>query len=381
MSLPRIVAFADEFGNNSFEFASQGSHFIVATVIAKEQYLLELSCQIQEIRQKHNFQTGEIKSSKVAGDHNRRLRILADIAKLDISIYAVVIDKRRLTGEGFNYKKSFYKFLNNLLYKELFRTFPQLELHVDEHGSNDFMREFKKYVEKNHTKTLFSGAEFNIQNSKQNEFIQLADFVAGTLGYVYDESKKSTFSDQFLKALEGQISSINQFPRSFTFEEIRQSNLDESFDAGIAKMCFLRVEGFLDKEVGSDQQKIDQINFLKLLLWLQRTSPQNRFVTTSEIFGHLNQNRPVKLQQEYFRTKVVGNLRDQGILIASGRHGYKIPTSARDLDSFVKHGKRIIMPMLHRIREAREIIRLATGNDLDLLDKTEYSEFRRLLEI
>lgn len=381
MSLQRIVAFADEFGNNSFEFASQGSHFIVATVIAKEQYLPELSGQIQEIRRKHNFQTGEIKSSKVAGDHNRRLRILADIAKLDISIYAVVIDKRRLTGEGFNYKKSFYKFLNNLLYKELFRTFPQLELHVDEHGGNDFMREFKKYVEKNHTRTLFSGAEFNIQNSKQNEFIQLADFVAGTLGYVYDESKKSAFSDQFLKGLEGQISSINQFPRSFTFEEIRQSNLDENFDAGIAKMCFLRVEDFLDKEVGTDQQKIDQINFLKLLLWLQRTSPQNRFVTTSEIFGHLNQNRPVKLQQEYFRTKVVGNLRDQGILIASGRHGYKIPTSARDLDSFVKHGKRIIMPMLHRIREAREIIRLATGNDLDLLDKTEYSEFRRLLEI
>lgn len=381
MSLQRIVAFADEFGNNSFEFTSQGSHFIVATVIAKEQYLPELSGQIQEIRRKHNFQTGEIKSSKVAGDHNRRLRILADIASLDISIYAVVIDKRRLTGEGFNYKKSFYKFLNNLLYKELFRTFPQLELHVDEHGSNDFMREFKKYVEKNHTRTLFSGAEFNIQNSKQNEFIQLADFVAGTLGYVYDESKKSAFSDQFLKGLEGQISSINQFPRSFTFEEIRQSSLDESFDTGIAKMCFLRVEDFLDKEVGTDQQKIDQINFLKLLLWLQRTSPQNRFVTTSEIFGHLNQNRPVKLQQEYFRTKVVGNLRDQGILIASGRHGYKIPTSARDLDSFVKHGKRIIMPMLHRIREAREIIRLATGNDLDLLDKTEYSEFRRLLEI
>jgi hypothetical protein len=381
MSSQRVVAFADEFGNNSFQFESQGTHFIVATVIVKSGYLPELSERLNEIRLKHGFQTGEIKSSKVAGNHMRRLRILADIAKLEISIYAVVIDKKQLIGEGFNYKKSFYKFLNNLLYKELFRTFPQLELHVDEHGSNDFMREFKKYVEKNHISSLFSGAEFNIENSKQNEFIQLADFVAGTLGYVYDERKKNEFSDQFLKILANQISSINQFPRRFSFEEINESNLDQSFDAPIAKMCFLRVEQFLDKEAGTDQQKIDQINFLKLLLWLQRTSPRNRFVTTSEIFSHLNQNRPIEMQEEYFRTKVVGNLRDQGILIASGRQGYKIPTSARDLDSFIKHGKLIIMPMLHRIREAREIVRLATGNDLDLLDKIEYMEFKRLLEV
>jgi hypothetical protein len=29
-------------------------------------------------------------------------------------------------------KKSFYKYLNNLVYKN-YRTFPKLELHVDEH--------------------------------------------------------------------------------------------------------------------------------------------------------------------------------------------------------------------------------------------------------
>jgi hypothetical protein len=40
------------------------------------------------------------------------------------------------------------------------------------------MREFKRYVEKNHEMNLFSGAEFNIQNSKQSYFIQIADFVA-----------------------------------------------------------------------------------------------------------------------------------------------------------------------------------------------------------
>lgn len=376
----KIVAFADEFGNNSFDFQNQGSHFIIATVITKTENIDTLRTGVNDIRKKHNFQTGEIKSSKVGPNHIRRQKILEDIAKLDISIYAVVVDKRKLSGQGFNYKKSFYKFLNNLLYKELFRTFPKLDLHVDEHGSNDFMREFKKYVNKNHILRLFSDSDFSITNSKNNEFIQLADFIAGSLGYIYDELKKSEHSETFQNILSPRISSINCFPKEFSFKELKESNIDESFDERIAELCFLRVQDFLDKQTGDNQQKLDQINFLKLLIWLQRANPINRYITSSEIFRHLNQNRHEKIQEEYFRTKVVGNLRDKGILIASGREGYKIPISAKDLDTFINHGKSIILPMVNRIKEARNAIKLATGNELDLLDKAEYSELRRMLD-
>ena len=123
-----ITAFADESGNNSFKFNTQGSHFIVATVICNSEKVQDLEKQVDIIRQNNNFQTGEIKSSGIAGNHKRRIKILNDIIKLDISVYAVIVDKRELKGQGFNYKKSFYKYLNNLLYKELFRTFPQLDL-------------------------------------------------------------------------------------------------------------------------------------------------------------------------------------------------------------------------------------------------------------
>lgn len=375
-----ITAFADEFGNNSFEFQTQGSHFIIATVITKTENLETLKSQVSEIRLKHKFQTGELKSSKVATDHSRRKRILEDIARLDISIYAVIIDKTKLFGEGFNFKKSFYKFANNLLYKELYRTFPTLDLYVDEHGGNEFLKEFKKYVEKNHSRNLFSGADFNILNSKQNELIQLADFVAGSLGYIFDHLKKSEYSSDFQSILSPRISSMTYFPPpKWTYEEFQKSNIDESFDSRIAEVCITRIQDFLDKETGSDQQKIDQINLLKLLLWIQRVYPKNRYTTTTEILLHLNQNRPTKIQDEYFRSRVVGNLRDRGVLIASCRQGYKIPTTAKDLDNFVNHGKRIILPMLNRIKEARDIIKLATMNELDLLERPEYHELKNLI--
>ncbi|MGV3459159.1 MAG: DUF3800 domain-containing protein [Flavobacterium sp.] len=375
-----MVAFADEFGNNSFDFENQGTHFIVATIICKRENLNKLHDDIETIRLKHNFQTGEIKSSGVGQNHSRRKRILEDIAQLDISIYAVVIDKRKLNGKGFSIKKSFYKYSNNLLYKELFRTFPQLELHVDEHGGNDFMREFKKYVERNHERNLFSGSEFNMQNSKLCFFIQLADFVAGTLGYIYDESKKSEHSEEFHDLLQPRISSLDFFPTDYSFQDLVDSNVDSNFDPQIASVCHQRIRTFLDTEKGKDQQKIDQINFLKLLLLFQRANIKNKYISTKEIFNHLNPGRHELLKPEYFRSKVVGNLRDSGILIASGRHGYKIPSSSNDLDSFINHGKRIILPMLNRISEAREAIKLATGNDLDILNKDSYSQIKDLLD-
>ena len=124
-----ILAFADESGNNSFDFDSQGSHFIVASIIVREDRLAATEAIVEAVRARH-FQKGEIKSSKVADNHGRRMKILEELMTADFSIYAVAVDKRRLWGEGFQYKKSFYKFLNNLVYKELFRTFPKLTLTV-----------------------------------------------------------------------------------------------------------------------------------------------------------------------------------------------------------------------------------------------------------
>ena len=126
----QITAFADEFGNNSFDFQTQGSHFIVATVITKTDNIENLKNQVSDLRQKHKFQKGELKSSKVATDYARRKRILEDLAKLDISIYAVIIDKSKLTGEGFNFKKSFYKFTKN--FTELFQHLTYMLMNTEE---------------------------------------------------------------------------------------------------------------------------------------------------------------------------------------------------------------------------------------------------------
>lgn len=43
----KIVAFADEFGNNSFDFDSQGTHFIIATILCKSGNTEKLKADIE----------------------------------------------------------------------------------------------------------------------------------------------------------------------------------------------------------------------------------------------------------------------------------------------------------------------------------------------
>ncbi|MEJ8597562.1 DUF3800 domain-containing protein [Riemerella anatipestifer] len=375
-----IIAFADEFGNNSFNFESQGTHFIVASVMVNGDELEDFENSIERIRKKY-FQTGEIKSSKIGNNYKRRLLILRDLENVKFSVYAVIVDKRKLYGEGFKYKQSFYKFLNGLLYKELYRTFPQLELKVDEHGKNDFMKSFKKYVQNNHISTLFFGADFNIKQSHNELGIQLADFYAGSLGYVFDESKRNENSDKLLEKLQTKITSLNLFPKKYTFEDDKIENqFYNEYDSNISTLSLTRIYDLIENLKPTSQENIDRINFLKLLLLYNQSNHPNKYTTSKDFIKHLNVNREKEMSKEYFATKIIGNLRDKGVIIATSRDGYKIPNSLFDIKKFVEHGNSIIFPLIRRISECRNAILLSTRNECDILEDVKFEKLKKIIK-
>ena len=77
---------------------------------------------------------------------------------------------------------------------------------------------------------------------------------------------------------------------------------------------------------------------------------------------------------------MVGSLRDKGILIASSREGYKIPTSNQEIKKYVQHGNSIVLPLLRRINVCREAVLLATNNSLDILDEPEFETLKDLIK-
>lgn len=376
--MKRVIAFADEFGNNSFDFKSQGTHFIIASVIINLDEAKEVDKLLDEIRIKY-FQKGEIKSNKVGSNHRRRILILKALQNIKFSIYSVIVDKEKLFGEGFKYKQSFYKYLNGILYKELYRTFPQLELKVDEHGGNDFMLSFKKYVETNHIRTLFSGSDFHIKQSHSELGVQLADFIAGTLGYIYDSNKKSEFSKQYLELLSPKLISLNHFPKQYEISQFSETDIYSEYDETITTVSLNRIFDYIDKTTANTEEKRDNLNFMKLLILFHQANHHKKYTTADEFIRHLNVNREKKLRKEQF-TNLVGSLRDKGILIASSRDGYKVPTTALELKRYVKHGNSIVLPLLRRIDECRNAILLATNNSYDILNDNEFKKLKKLVE-
>lgn len=377
--MKRVIAYADEFGTNSFNFEEQTSHFIVASVIMNIDELDFINENLERIRVKF-FQKGEMKSQKVKANHQRRKLLLSELNNINYSIYAVIVDKRLLLGDGFKYKQSFYKYLNGILYKELYKTFPELELIVDEHGENDFMINFKKYVEKNHIRTLFSGSNFNIKKSNNELGIQLADIIAGTLGYIYDETKKGEHSEYFQRLLSNKITSINIFPRKYeltNFEDDKYSTSE--YDIVIANLSLRRIFDYIDITRGDTLQNRDSINFLKVLVRYHEANHPRKYTTANEFIRHLNVNRDNQMGKEHF-VNLIGHLRDKGLLIASSRGGYKIPTNLLEIKQYIRHGNSIIIPLIRRIEECRKALKLATKNELDILDDNEFKRLKDLIE-
>ncbi len=312
------------------------------------------------------------------------MRILEELMAADFSIYGVAVDKRRLLGEGFQYRKSFYKFLNNLVYKELFRTFPKLTLTVDEHGDNDFMRQFKKYVQKQHISDLFGGSEFGFSSSPDSILIQLADFIAGTLRRCYDERYKGAESPRYFALLKPKITSILHFPdvTRGTREEAAAS--DSSYNETVAELGIQTAKHFIDNKTVIDEDDRDQVNCAKLLMLYFNAYGSQSYLTATDIMNHLNAFRDEKLPLRRFQTKTIAPLRDAGVLVVSSasgdKKGYKLPSSLEDLHKYVSHGNSMIMPMLHRIKIFRDKIKLASHNEIDILDKAEFAGLQKLME-
>jgi hypothetical protein len=103
-------------------------------------------------------------------------------------------------------------------------------------------------------------------------------------------------------------------------------------------------------------------------------------VPTWELVKHLNASRVSQIKEQYFRSKIIGKLRDKGVIIASSRDGYKLPTTTSDLKKIINHGRRIISPMAHRIKVARDAIKMVSNNEIDILESDDFQSLRELIE-
>lgn len=375
------IAFIDEFGTNSLDFEKQhvSTHFIITCILINKSSINQILEQLNIIRQR-NFQQGEMKSSNVGSDDKRRLKILSELVTVNFQILSLVVDKRKLIGEGFGYKPSFYKFLNGLVYNDLYKVFAEVDVIMDEHGSEKFMSGFISYIRKMHPPDLFSPLTvIKFQDSKENVLIQLADFISGTLARAFDETKKSPLANNLMQVIRKKIGVIKFFPQEYEKFVYEYDGTDKKIDPKIDELSLRRANDFIERnESDINTIKRLQVRTLKLLRLYRQTLSYTRYISTHEILEHLNYGNTENVTEYFFRTNVIAKLRDKDVLIASSSHGYKLPISLADLYDFINHGSTVVIPMVSRIRRCVALIKMATG--IDITEKENYKELRQIIQ-
>ena len=385
--IERVYAFTDEYGAFGWNITnpSVSTHFIITAIIVKESDLEDYKRAAEEVRKKH-FQTGEIKSTKVGKDHLRRLKVLADLDALPFNIFSVCIDKKQclenMNAKGLQYKKSFYKFMNNIMHKELRRAFKKITIISDEIGRNEYMESFCRYVS-NHQDmpNLWGDADFSFQDSRQDVRVQVADFISGTLAYVFDTNRISKDNPDYLKILRNKIIRIELYPKTYSNYILENSAIAEDYDETIAKLCFAQAVKFVEEHIDEDDIEIQaQIIVLKYMLFRFMNNDTRGYIYTNELLGQLQNTDLAKMSTTTFRMRIIGKLRDKGVIIASSSKGYKIPSKQSELYDFINHDANIVIPMLSRLKKCRDLVKLGTANELDLLDHTEYKALKHYFD-
>lgn len=375
-------AFVDEYGTNSLEIDKEGvsSHFIVCAIIIEESRLEETELHFESVRKKH-FQTGEMKSSGIGTNHKRRLAVIKELVSAEFGVYSFVIDKSKLTSKGFQYKQSFYKFCNRLLYDDLYKSFQALRLCSDEHGSKEYMDGFREYVKNRTIRDLFNQSEFDFVSSKLDKCIQVADIFAGTIGKCFDNNADSPFKDDFFSITKDKIIAIKEFPHSFESYVFTPTEQRGEFDSEIFKLGIRLAKTYIeDHEKSNDPIEIDRVKCLhQLLFYFQYFNP-NEYISTHKLISNLEGQTNRRISIQYFRTQIIAKLRDAGVILSSSSKGYKLPANEYDLYEFVNQSSRIVIPMLERLKKCRTQILLLSNNRLDILNKPEYKSLLNQIE-
>ena len=382
--MTKILAHIDEFGTNSIETHKDGvsSHFLICATLIKEENLIPAKKIIEEVRKTH-FQNSEIKSSNVKRTkHTRRLTILNELNQIDFTIYVIVVDKKGIDSEGLSIKESFYKYFNKLLVTDLNRINNKITFIADQIGSAEYQKSFQKYIENKVTQfDLFNETKlFEFSDSKENNLVQLSDFVVGSLAKCFDKKHCQENSSEYLTLLKYKLN-VRFWPNNIA-NYLRTDIETENFDPKIAELSLNLVKDYIAKHENKIETDITaQIYLLKYLMLIQKVSP-HYFIQTDELMDKLKNEIGLEYSVRLFRKNIIGNLRDNNVIIVSSNSGgYKLPVNKSDLTEFVNRYNSILQPMISRMKKCRDSILLGSMNEIDILEYPEYESLKEIIEL
>ncbi|MDR1185455.1 MAG: DUF3800 domain-containing protein [Coriobacteriales bacterium] len=204
---PGSLAFIDDAGDPGFKF-SDGStrYFVIASVIFESQtQAATVSDAIRQYKVNKNWSKKfELKFNKLRKDFV--MEVLEAVIPHDFRIRAIVVDKTKVINHQMRSKPD--AFFNYVVKEVLARnnSLINAKVRLDGEAGKEYKRRTVAYFRKKINKVSYKIADFDYEDSKGNNLIQLADLIAGS---IY-RSKQTDLTDysHYLEALKPHIDEI-----------------------------------------------------------------------------------------------------------------------------------------------------------------------------
>lgn len=190
-----MLIFIDESGDSGLKIDKGSSRYFTVGLVLFEEGEEAISCdqRIQLLKREVGWRENDEFHFKNNSD-KIRVAFLKAVSPYNFFYYGIVINKdpKKLFGDGFKNKSSFYKYACGLVFENAKEKMRDSIVVIDESGNLDFKNQLAKYLRGRLNKNDKLIKKIKMQRSESNNLLQLADYVAGAINRsVKNEKKKS----------------------------------------------------------------------------------------------------------------------------------------------------------------------------------------------
>jgi hypothetical protein len=375
--------FIDESGSDDLDTKKSGVSdcYIVAGILVDSASSESVSSHFDSVR-RDSFQGPEMSSRLIGGDDIRRLGVLRALLNTDFLLYFLVVRKDQLRSPGLGYSRSFVKFFFRMLLSEVLRNCDTATLISDHIKTSTFEDDVSCYLQNSFKQGLFSNWSLSFVDSRTTPGVQAADGFAGTVARVWEVTRRSKQSAEFLGLLRPRVLLYNVFPQprdSVSAPPLFSPHTSD--DVRIRARAIAAAEERINAIAESpDVKHAQETCVLQELLAFNHLERSDDWLPGDELRQRCSAVLDDVLSDRAFQN-IVARLRDAGIPVsAKAEGGYKLATCHDDLLHFVNSQDAKVGPMLRRVRIVRDAVRRATDGAVDILSAGRYANLRTAVE-
>ncbi len=210
-----MLVFIDESGDPGLKIEKGSSSFFTVALVIFEDKDEALACdqRVSLLKKELGWEEDSEFHFKRNSDKVRRAFLQA-VAPYSFFYYGIVINKdpKKLWGDGFRNKKSFYKYACGLVFQNAKDKLENSVVIIDKSGNLDFRRQLAKYLRrKMNERDRKLIKKVKMQRSNSNNLLQLTDYIAGVINRSIQGRKK--YADEYKRIIAHREIYIQIWPK------------------------------------------------------------------------------------------------------------------------------------------------------------------------